>query len=85
MSTWQDCRWFNNKFDSFEEIEFLKNITCQNRQEIKQKMDSSIANKNIDFVVKTHVTKKTPGKGGFIDKLYHVFGEQLKPMYVISF
>ena len=43
-------------------------------------MNSSISSKNIDFVVKTLVTKKTPGRGGFIGKLYHIFSEELKPI-----
>ena len=77
---------YANKMDNLEEMDkFLQkhNLLRWNQEEIEN-INRSITSTEIETVIKTLPTNKSPGPDGFTGKFYQTFREELTPILLNS-
>ena len=78
---------YANKFDNLEEMDsFLETYSLpkQNQEEIDQ-VNRQITRNEIEYVLKTLPTNKSPGPVGFTGKFYHTYKEEFIPILLKLF
>ena len=78
---------YANKMDNLEEMDkFLikHNLPRLNQEEIEN-INRPITSTEIETVMKNLPTNKSPGPGGFTDKFYETFREELTPVLLKIF
>ena len=78
---------YTNKFDHLEEIyNFLQTYSLSklNQEEIDQ-VKRPISRNEMDYVIKTLPTKKSPGPDGFTGEFYQTYKEDLVPILLKFF
>ena len=71
-------QFYANKYDNLEEMDnFLETYSLQklNQEEIDQ-LNRPIARNEIEYVIKTLPTNKSPGPDGFTGKFYQTYKEE---------
>ena len=72
---------YANKFDNLEEMDnFLETYSLPklNQEEIDQ-LNRLITRNQIEYVIKTLPTNKSPGPDGFTGEFYQTYEEELNP------
>jgi len=78
---------YANKFDNLEEMDnFLETYSLPklNQEEIDQ-LNRLITRNEIEYVIKTLPTNKSPGPDGFTGKLYQIYKEEVIPILLKLF
>ena len=78
---------YSNKFDNLEEmVNFLETYSLPklNQEEIDQ-LNKLITRNEIEYVIKTLPTNKSPGTHGFTSKFDQTYKEELKPILLKLF
>ena len=76
-----------NKFDNLEEMDnFLETYSLPKliQEEIDQ-LDRPITRNEIEYVIKTLPTNKSPGQDGFTGKFYQTYKEEFIPILLKLF
>ena len=78
---------YGNKFDNLEEMDnFLASYSLPKlNQEETHQLNRPITGNEIEEVIKTLPTNKSPGPDGFIGKLYQTYKEDLVPILLKLF
>ena len=76
-----------NKFDNLEEIDnFLESYSLPKRNQAEtDQMNRPITRNEIEEVIKSLPTNKSPGPDGFTDKFYQIHKEELVPILLKLF
>ena len=78
---------YSNKFDNLEEMHnFLESYSLAklNQEEIDQ-LNRPVTRNEIEYVIKTLHTSKSPGPDGFTGKFYHTYKEDVVPILLKLF
>ena len=78
---------YANKFDNLEDMDnFLETYSLPklNQEEIDQ-LNRSIIRNEIEYVIKTLLTNKSPGADGFTAKFHQTYKEELIPILLKLF
>ena len=72
---------YANKFDNLDEMDnFLESYSPPKRnQEETDQLNRPITGNEIDYVIRTLATNKSPGPDGFTSEFYQTYKEELIP------
>jgi len=78
---------YTNKFDNLEEMDnFLETYSLPKlNQEELDRLNRPITGNEIEYVIKTLPTNKTPGREGFTGEFYQAYKEALIPILLKLF
>ena len=78
---------YATKFDNLEEMDnFLETYTLPklNQEDIDQ-LSRSITRNEMEYIIKTLPTNKSPGQDAFTGEFYQTYKEELKPIFLKLF
>ena len=78
---------YANEFDNLEEMDkFLETYSLPKlSQEETDQLNRQITRIEIEYVIKTHLTNKSPGPYGFTGKFYEAYKVELVPILLKLF